>query len=291
MSTVEPGSHAGASPAPIPSDLSFGEVLRETRGARKLSQLELAVEAGISQRHLSFLESGRARPSRGMVLQLAESLELPLRVRNRLLVAAGFAPVFPQRPLDSAAMAPVRQALQRLLDHHEPYPALVMDRGWNILMTNRALERLTGLLGDVDALWRRVCGDGPRNMLKLTFHPQGMRPLIVNMAEVGSHLLTRARLEALEEPAVARLLDEILAWPDTPARWKQAEPAAHPPPALAAQMRLNGVRLNLFTMLSTFGTPQDLTTDSLRVEHLFPADAESELLLKRLAGLQEKARS
>ncbi len=265
------------------ADDSFGHVLRETRGARKLSQLDLAVEAGISQRHLSFLESGRARPSRGMVLQLAESLELPLRNRNRLLVAAGFAPVFPQRALDSEAMAPVRQALERLLQHHEPYPALVMDRGWNILMTNPALERLTALQGDPAQLWRRVCGDGPRNMLKLTFHPQGLRPLIGNMAEVGSHLLARARLEALEEPAVARLLDEILGYPDTPARWKSAEPSVQPPPVLAAQMRLGEARLNLFTMLSTFGTPQDITTDSLRVEHLFPADAESELLLKRLA--------
>ena len=267
------------------ADHSFGEVLRETRGARKLSQLDLAVEAGISQRHLSFLESGRARPSRGMVLQLAESLELPLRNRNRLLVAAGFAPVFPQRALDSEAMAPVRQALERMLQHHEPYPALVMDRGWNILMTNRALDRLSALLGDPDEMWRRVCGDGPRNMLKLSFHPQGLRPLIANMTEVGSHLLSRARLEALEEPAVARLLDEILAYPDTPARWKVAEPAAQPPPVLATQMRLGEVRLNLFTMLSTFGTPQDITTDSLRVEHLFPADAESELLLKRMAGM------
>jgi transcriptional regulator with XRE-family HTH domain len=285
MSTVQPIPRPEARSAPISTDLSFGEVLRETRGARKLSQLELAVEAGISQRHLSFLESGRARPSRAMVLQLAESLELPLRVRNRLLVAAGFAPVFPQRSLDSEDMAPVRMALQRLLAHHEPYPALVMDRGWNILMTNRALDRLTALLGDADAVWRRVCGDGPRNMFKFTFHPQGMRPLISNMAEVGSHLLARARLEALEEPAVARLLDEVLAYPDTPMRWKLAEPGAHPPPALAAQLRLGDTRLNLFTMLSTFGTPQDVTTDSLRVEHLFPADAESEALLKRLAGL------
>jgi len=267
-----------------PGEFSFGEVLRDTRGARKLSQLDLAVEAGISQRHLSFLESGRARPSRGMVLQLAESLDLPLRNRNRLLVAAGFAPLFPQRALDSEAMTPVREALQRLLTHHEPYPALVMDRGWNLLMTNRALERLTALQGDPAALWQRTCGDGPRNMLKLTFHPRGLRPLITNMAEVGSHLLSRARLEALEEPAVAQLLDEILAYPDTPARWKVAEPASYTPPVLATQMRLGEVRLNLFTMLSTFGTPQDLTTDSLRVEHLFPADAESEALLKRLAG-------
>jgi transcriptional regulator with XRE-family HTH domain len=266
------------------ADYRFGEVLRETRGARKLSQLDLAVEAGISQRHLSFLESGRAQPSRAMVLQISESLELPLRIRNRLLVAAGFAPVFPQRPLDSEAMAPVRQALERLLAHHEPYPALVMDRGWNILMSNRALDRLTGILGDADALWRRVCGDSPRNMLKLTFHPQGLRPLIVNMAEVGAHLLARARLEALEEPAVAALLDEILAYPGIPARWKVAEPAAHTSPVLASQLRLGDIELSLFTMLSTFGTPQDLTTDSLRVEHLFPADEASELLLKRLAG-------
>ncbi len=281
MSTPMPPAVSDARSA----DFSFGEVLRETRGARKLSQLDLAVEAGISQRHLSFLESGRARPSRGMVLQLAESLELPLRNRNRLLVAAGFAPVFPQRPLDSEAMAPVRQALERLLAHHEPYPALVMDRSWNILMTNRAFDRLGALQGDPEQMWQRVCGDGPRNMLKLTFHPQGLRPLISNMAEVGSHLLARARLEALEEPSVAKLLDEILAYPDTPLRWKTAEPVSHPPPVLPAQMRLGDARLNLFTMLSTFGTPQDITTDSLRVEHLFPADAESELLLKRLAGM------
>ncbi len=281
MSTPMPQAISDARAA----DHSFGEVLRETRGARKLSQLDLAVEAGISQRHLSFLESGRARPSRGMVLQLAESLELPLRNRNRLLVAAGFTPVFPQRPLDSAARAPVRQALERLLEHHEPYPAVVMDRVWNVLMTNRALDRLTAMQGSADEMWRRVCGDGPRNMLKLTFHPQGLRPLIANMAEVGSHLLARARLEALEDPAVARLLDEILAYPDIPARWKVAEPVSHPPPVLAAQLRLGEARLNLFTMLSTFGTPQDITTDSLRVEHLFPADAESEALLKRLAGM------
>ncbi|MDR3419223.1 MAG: helix-turn-helix transcriptional regulator [Nevskia sp.] len=279
MSTPQPHLHAEVRS----DDYAFGHLLRETRGARKLSQLDLAVEAGISQRHLSFLESGRARPSRAMVLQLAESLELPLRVRNRLLVAAGFAPVFPQRPLDSEAMAPVRQALERLLAHHEPFPALVMDRGWNIVMTNRALDRLTAVLGDPDALWRKVCGDGPRNMLKLTFHPQGLRPLISNMTEVGAHLLARARLEALEEPAVARLLDEILAYPDIPSRWKLGEVNAHPPPVLATQMRLGELRLNLFTMLSTFGTPQDLTTDSLRLEHLFPADAESEALLRRLA--------
>jgi transcriptional regulator with XRE-family HTH domain len=267
------------------ADASFGRVLRDTRGARKLSQLDLAVEAGISQRHLSFLESGRARPSRAMVLQLAESLELPLNHRNRLLVAAGFAPVFPQRPLDSEAMAPVRQALQRLLQHHEPYPALVMDRGWNVLMTNQAMDRLTELLGKPEEVWGRVCGSGPRNMLKLTFHPLGLRPLLENMAEVGSHLLARARLEALEEPEVARLVDEILAYPGIPSRWKVAEVLSHPPPVLAARMRLGEARLNLFTMLSTFGTPQDLTTDSLRVEHLFPADVESEALLKRLAGV------
>jgi transcriptional regulator with XRE-family HTH domain len=266
------------------ADASFGRVLRDTRGARKLSQLDLAVEAGISQRHLSFLESGRARPSRAMVLQLAESLELPLNHRNRLLVAAGFAPVFPQRSLDSEAMAPVRQALERLLRHHDPYPALVIDRCWNVLMTNSAMDRLTGLLGPAEEVWRRVCGDGPRNILKMTFHPQGLWPLIENTAEVGSNLLARARLVALEEPAAARIIDEILAYPGIPARWKAVDVLSHPPPVLPARMRLGDARLNLFTMLTTFGTPQDLTTDSLHVEHLFPADAESEALLKRLAG-------
>ena len=182
------------------SDLAFGRVLRETRGARKLSQLDLARAAEISQRHLSFLESGRARPSRAMVLQLAESLDLPLRSRNRMLVAAGFAPVFPQRSLDSPDMAPVRQALERMLQHHEPFPALVMDRAWNILMANRAMERLFAMLGDPAALWRRVCGEGPRIMYKLTFHPEGLRPLISNMDEVGPALLARAGWRRWKNP-------------------------------------------------------------------------------------------
>jgi hypothetical protein len=148
------------------------------------------------------------------------------------------------------------------------------------------MDRLTGLLGPAEEVWRRVCGDGPRNILKMTFHPQGLWPVIENTAEVGSNLLARARLVALEEPAVARVIDEILAYPGIPSRWKAADVLSHPPPVLAARMRLGEARLNLFTMLTTFGTPQDLTTDSLHVEHLFPADAESEVLLKQLAAAE-----
>jgi hypothetical protein len=151
-------------------------------------------------------------------------------------------------------------------------------------MANRALERLFAVQGDAAALWRRVCGDGPRNMYKVTFHPEGLRPLIANMDEVGPGLLARARLEALEEPAVAELLDVILSYPGIPARWKAAEFGAPPPPVLVARLQLGAMRLGVFTVLSTFGTPQDLTTDSLRVEHMFPADADSETLLRRLAG-------
>ncbi|MBL6751795.1 MAG: helix-turn-helix transcriptional regulator [Nevskia sp.] len=262
----------------------FGQVLREVRGSRKLSQLGLSVEAGISQRHISFLESGRARPSRSMVLQLSESLGLPLRLRNRLLMSAGFAPVYAQRTLDNPDMGPVRQALERLLAHHEPFPAFVVDRGWNLMMANPAAGRFVALLGEPEQVWRRVCGTAPPNPFKLTFHPEGLRPLIANIAELGPALLARARLEALEEPAMAQLLDVVLAYPGIPARWKVAEPPPHPPPVMPVQMRIGGERLNFFTMLSSFGTPQDITTDALRVEHIFPADAGSEALLRRLAA-------
>jgi transcriptional regulator with XRE-family HTH domain len=265
---------------------SFGETLREARGSRKLSQLELAVEAGISQRHVSFLESGRARPSRSMVLQLSECLGLPLRLRNRLLISAGFAPLYAQRALDNPDMGPVRAAVERLLAHHEPFPAFVVDRGWNLLLGNRAAERMVGLLGSPEQVWRRVCGDAPPNPFKLTFHPDGLRPLIANIAALGPALLARARLEALEEPAMAALLDVVLAYPGIPARWKLAEPATHPPPVMVVKMRLDGAVLNFFTMLSSFGTPQDLTTDTLRVEHIFPADAESEALLRWLTAVE-----
>jgi transcriptional regulator with XRE-family HTH domain len=263
---------------------AFGLLLRDCRRARKRSQLDLSVDADVSQRHLSFLESGRAQPSREMVLQLAQALDLPLRERNRLLMSAGFAGVYPQRRLDAADMQPVRSALELLIRHHEPMPAIVVDRAWNVFMANAAVPRLFGLMGDLDEAWKRVCGDGPRNVLKLTFHEAGLRPFIRNFAEVAPPLLARTAREALEHPQVHEVLEEILGYPGIPKRWRSIDLHAPGLPVLPTELHANGVTLRMFSMLSTFGTPQDVTADELRVESFFPADAQSEMLMRKIGA-------
>jgi transcriptional regulator with XRE-family HTH domain len=269
----------------ISADLPpFGDVLRECRRARSLSQLELSLEANVSQRHLSFLESGKAKPSRDMILQLAQVLDLPLRGRNRLLLSAGFAGHYPVRALEAEDMRPVRQALELILKHHEPYPAVVVDRQWNLLMVNDPITRLLSLLGDSEAMWKRVCGEGPRNLLKLTFHAQGLRPYIRNFDEFAPVLLARTAREALEHPQVDEVMREVLSYPDLPTRLRSADLQAHGLPVVPTHLESNGMSLRLFTMLTTFGTPQDVTTDELRVEQSFPADTQSADLLRQLAG-------
>jgi transcriptional regulator with XRE-family HTH domain len=270
----------------IASEAGFGGTLRRWRRERRLSQLDLSLAADVSQRHVSFMESGRARPSRAMVLQLAEALDLPLRECNRLLVAAGFAPAYASRELSDPDMAPVRQALELMLSHHEPNPALVLDRNWNLLTANRAMERSFGMLDDPQTLWRRVCGDGPRNLLKLTFHPQGARPFIRNWAEVAGLLLWRGRreAEATANDTLHAVVDEILGYEGIPKRWRMpSHPDAPPPPILPLEYVIGGQSLKLFSMLSSFGTPQDVTADEIRVESFFPADDASAALLRILA--------
>ncbi len=262
----------------------FGDLLRGTRRSRRLSQLDLALQAEVSQRHLSFLESGRARPSREMVLQLAATLDLPLRDRNRWLQSAGYAGIYPQRALDAHEMQPVRAALELLLKHHEPLPAVVCDRAWNLFMANSAVNRVFGLLGDLDSIWQAVCGDGPRNLLKMTFHEQGMRPYIVNFEEVAKALLAHTAREAQQHPQVEAVLDDILRYPNLPAGLHQIDLEHRAPPVLPTHFRVHGVDLHLFSMVTTFGTPQDLTTDELRVESFFPANEASAALLRTLAG-------
>ena len=266
------------------SDLQpFGKLLREVRAARRLSQLDLALQAEVSQRHLSFLESGRAQPSREMILQLVQTLDLPLREQNRLLMSAGYVGIYPQRSLAEADMQPVRQALEMQLKHHEPFPALVVDRAWNQIMTNAAVEPIYALMGNLDEVWQRVCGDGPRNALKLTFHERGLRPFIKNFYEIAPPLLARTAREALEHPQVQAVLDEILEYPGIPARWRSIDLNAAVSPVLAMHLKAHGVSLRMFTMISTFGTPQDITADELRIESFFPADAQSEMLLRQLS--------
>lgn len=267
--------------AATPADQHFPHLLRERRRGTGFSQMTLAADAGLSQRHLSFLESAKARPSRAMVLQLAEALALPLRERNRWLIAAGFAPLFAERPLHSPDMASVQLALDLLLKQQEPYPAIVLDAGWNILQANAATNRLLSMFGDPAALWQRVCSDTPPNLMKLTFHPEGLRSYVKNLDELGPGLLARAIREARENEAAAAVLAEVLAYPGIPARWRLAEVWTPLAPVLPTRIGLGDVTLSFITMLASFGTPLDLTADNLRVEILFPADTFTEAFLRR----------
>lgn len=262
----------------------FGATLRRWRAMRKLSQLELALAADVSQRHVSFMESGRATPSRGMVLQLAESLDLPLRERNQMLVAAGYAPVYQARALDDPDMAAVRAALELTLQHMAPNPAMVVDRNWNMLMANRALHRAFGLMGDLEAMWSRVCPGGERNVLKLTFHPAGVRDYLRNWRELAPLMLLRTRREAEQQAnaTLAALIDEILDYPGVPRRWRADDRRGAPPPILPLEYGVGETRLRLFSMIATFDTAQDVTADELRIESFFPADEASAALLRSL---------
>jgi len=265
---------------------AFGALLRAWRAARKVSQLELSLTATVSQRHLSFLESGRARPSRQMVLQLAETLEVPLRERNALLTAAGFAPYYCERSLEDAAMKPVRDALEQMLAHHQPYPAVVVDRDYDLVLANPAFDGLIGIAGEPAALWRACCGDGPRNLLRLTFHRDGVRPYIRNFDAVGPMMLARSWREAIARGSrISAFLETLRGDPDIPSHWHTPDPTRPPPPVMPLELARGETTLRLFAMIATFGTPYDVTTDELRVETFFPADAASEALLRAHATL------
>lgn len=258
----------------------FAELLRAQRHRRRVSQLELAVDAGVSQRHLSFLESGRARPSRAMILQLCETLDVPLRERNDWLIAAGFAPMFHTRGLDDPQMAQVMNAIRLMLTNHAPFPALAFDRAWNIRLTNAPFDLLVQMLGS--DLWTRV-GGAERNLLRLMFHPAGLRPFVTNWTTAGPLLWQRARREAdtLGGAEMKAILDELAPFQsgDTLA----SDAGVLLLPVLPIEIEKDGLRVSLFTVISTFGTAQDVTADELKIELLFPADAATDSLFRQLA--------
>ncbi len=259
----------------------FPRILRSWRTRRRMSQLELALASGVSQRHVSFLESGRARPSRGMIAQLTETLEVPLRDRNAWLTAAGFAPIFRARPLEDPQMAGVLAAVRLLLTNSEPFPAIALDRAWNIRLSNGAFDRLTALLGD--DLWVRVGGEG-RNLMRLFFHPAGLRPWVVNWKTVAPLLWHRARreAEALGGDEIEPILAELGRFQDHHTLWAAEEAALVP--VLPLELEKDGLRVSLFTVIATFGTAQDATADELRIESLYPADPATESLFRSMAG-------
>lgn len=243
-----------------------------------MSQLDLAMEAEISQRHLSFVESGRAAPSRDMVLHLSEQLAIPLRQRNQLLLAAGFAPNFGERKLDDPSLTPAMDAVRMVLKGHEPYPALAVDRHWNLIAGNAAVAPL---LAGVE---ERSLLETPVNVLRLSLHPKGLAPHIVNLHEWRAHLIERLKRQndAIGDPVLAALERELLAYPDGP---RVGRPAQVAPQAIAHPLRLvaGDKMLSFISTVTVFGTPLDVTLSELAIESFFPADPETAEHLRSLA--------
>jgi transcriptional regulator with XRE-family HTH domain len=260
-----------------PSRRPIGSMLREWRQRRRKSQLALACEADISTRHLSFIETGRAQPSREMVLHLAERLDVPLRDRNVLLTAAGFAPSFSARSLDDPSLAAARGAVDWILTAHEPYPALALDAHWNLLASNRAVPPL---LAGVEAALLKP----PLNVMRVTLHPAGLAPRIANLAEWRAHLLARLQrqIDATADPLLIDLMAELRSFP-TPIGVGKAGTDASEHARVAVPFKLVTERglLSFMSTTTVFGTPVDITLSELALESFFPADSLTAEMLRR----------
>src|SRR5436305_13088087 len=272
---MNPQSAVSARPMSAPPRRHVGDHLRERRRRRHLSKLDLAGDAERSARHLSFVEAGRAAPSREMVLKLAERLEVPLRERNVLLVAAGFAPAFPQRPLDDPALKSARAAIDLVLKAHEPNPALAYDRHWNLVTANRMVAPI------LEGVPARLLGR-PFYILRLAFHPEALAPRTVNLAEWAAHLLERLhhQCEATADPELIKLYHELKAYP-LPVR---SGPLSSDNVAIPFKMRLNGDVLSFISTTMIFGTPVDVTLSELALETFFPADDLTARRMREMAA-------
>jgi transcriptional regulator with XRE-family HTH domain len=258
----------------------IGGLLREWRQRRRMSQLEFALDAEISSRHLSFIETGRSQPSREMVLHLSERLDIPLRERNVLLVAAGYAPVFPEKKLDDPALGAARKAMDLVLKGHEPFPALAINRHWTLIASNRAVTPL--LAGAAPALLRP-----PVNVLRLSLHPDGLAPRIANLAEWRTHLLARLRrqIEVTADKVLIDLLNELAGYP-APRTMRPVPPPDRDFAGVVVPFQLvaDGGILSFFSTTTIFGTPVDITLSELALESFFPATDATAEALRRLVG-------
>ncbi len=260
------------------SQSRVGPLLRDWRRRQRRTQLELALNVGISQRHLSFVETGRSTPSAAMVLRLAERLEVPMRERNQLLLAAGHAPAFAEQALDDPELAPVREALDVILNGHEPYPAVVVDRGWNIVAANSAMRAVGGWIEPALLV-------PPVNAMRVGLHPQGMAQWIVNIGEVRAYFLGRLRRQVAVtgDAELAALMEEVSAYPSPAHEDGDAESAAGQILTPTLRMRLpGGLELAFVATVATFGTAVEVTTSELSIELAFPADAATDYALQEL---------
>jgi transcriptional regulator with XRE-family HTH domain len=278
-------SPAAASPALSPQADMFGPMLRTWRRRRGASQLALALQSGVSQRHVSFLESGRARPSREMVVQLSTALDVPLRQRNAMLLAAGFAPAYRETNLAAPELLPVRKAIDHMLRQQEPYPAVVIDRLWNLIQANEAATAFTVFLfeGPPPA---PPPGKAP-NLLRWLLDPKALRAKISNWEEVARYLVSTTYAEILAdggEPRALAFIEDIMTYPDVPASFRKLRFEERPTPVLTVDYLVGGKALSVFTTIATLGTPQDITLQEVRIECFFPADERSDALFKSLAA-------
>jgi transcriptional regulator with XRE-family HTH domain len=262
---------------PVGDHKPVGNHLREWRLRRRMSQLDLALEAEISARHLSFVETGRSAPSREMLMHLAEQLEIPLRERNVLLVSAGYAPVFPERSLEDPALQSALRAIELVLKGHEPYPAVAIDRHWTLVAANGAVP---ALLADVAASLLAP----PVNVLRLSLHPDGLAPRISNLPEWREHLLARLRhqIDLTADPVLVELMRELKAFPVPRDSRPSSGTARYANVIVPMQLATEAGLLNLFSTTTVFGTPVDVTLSELAIEAFFPADPASAEMLRGL---------
>ncbi|MEW9623412.1 helix-turn-helix domain-containing protein [Rhodanobacter geophilus] len=259
----------------------LGELLRYWRGTRGKSQIELSLDTGVSQRHLSFIESGRSAPGRQTLMNIAQGLEVPFRERNRLLLAAGFAPIYDEDAWNAGAMKSVNAALERVLRQHEPFPAVVMDRYWNVSMTNASTPRFFGTFVDLEA-WPK-----PRNLLQLMFDPAGLRPFIAHWDRTAKSLIQRVHRESVGHVTDERtrdLLATLRAYPEAGDALRQDDTAMAEPtlPMVPLGFVKDGRVLNYFSMVTTVGAPQTIATQELRIECMYPADEQTDVLHRAL---------
>jgi transcriptional regulator with XRE-family HTH domain len=260
-----------------------GQMLREWRERRRRSQLDLALDAGVSTRHLSFVEKGRSKPGRDMLLSVLRELEVPFREQNRVLLTAGHAPAFPERPLDDPSLSPLREALDLALKGHEPYPAVAFDRGWNLVAANSPMWALAALVEIDPSLL-----EPPVNILRVGFHPRGLAPHLANLSEWRAHFLTRLRRQAATtaDPSLARLLEEIEAYP--------GGESPHSSGDVLGPLRVrvpDGREASFLGMFAIFDTPFEVTASELAIELLFPADRETAEALEAVAASRVRERA